>query len=107
MERRHDQACDAEPFTAVSSCVARLRTTFRVVSLRRIFYRSRDHFTSTQGQSPPGEPQSSCAAHAEFVICDCTIKLTWRENNSELPFPRPRLCHYNPLTNILPLATLA
>jgi hypothetical protein len=51
-----------------------LRTTFRVVSLRRIFYRSRDHFTSTQGQSPPGEPQSSCAAHAEFVICDCTIE---------------------------------
>ena len=30
--------------------------------------------TSTQRQSPPGEPQSSCPAHTEFVICDCTIE---------------------------------
>src|SRR6266702_2917768 len=51
-----------------------LRTTFRVVSLRRIFYR----LTSTQRQSPPGEPQSSCPAHTEFVICDCTIELAFR-----------------------------
>jgi len=36
-----------------------------------------------QGQSPPGEPQSSCAAQAEFVICDCTIELLfklWKEH---------------------------
>jgi hypothetical protein len=52
-----------------------LRTTFRVASLRRIFYGLRDLLTSAQGQAPPGEPQPSCPAHAEFVICDCTIEL--------------------------------
>jgi hypothetical protein len=34
----------------------------------------RDLLTSAQGQAPPGEPQPSCPAHAEFVICDCTIE---------------------------------
>src|SRR5712691_6426137 len=51
-----------------------LRATFCVASLRRIFYGFRYLLTSAQGQTPPGEPQPSCPAHAEFVICDCTIE---------------------------------
>jgi CRP/FNR family cyclic AMP-dependent transcriptional regulator len=34
--------------------------------------------TSTQRRSPPGEPQSSCPTHTEFVICDCTIELLFK-----------------------------
>jgi hypothetical protein len=55
-----------------------LRATFHVASLRRIFYGLRDLLTSPQGQAPPGEPQLSCPAHAEFVICDCTIERLFR-----------------------------
>src|SRR3954471_1334776 len=55
-----------------------LRAPFHVASLRRIFYGLRDLLTSPQGQAPPGEPQLSCPAHAEFVICDCTIELLYK-----------------------------
>src|SRR5712691_9155789 len=55
-----------------------LRPTFCVASLRRIFYGLRDLLTSAQGQTPPGEPQPSCPAHAEFVICDCTIEVLFK-----------------------------
>jgi hypothetical protein len=54
-----------------------LRATFRVASFRRIFYGLRDLLTSAQGQAPPREPQPFYPAHAEFVICDCTIELAF------------------------------
>jgi hypothetical protein len=68
-----------------------LRATFRVASLRRIFYGLRDLLTSPQGQAPPGEPQPPCPAHAEFVICDCTIEWSFRYAKCELALECPRL----------------
>src|SRR6266705_2783670 len=76
-----------------------LRTTFRVVSLRRIFYR----LTSTQRQSPPGEPQSSCPAHTEFVICDCTIEVIERDRKGDAAWTRfafPTWWHYDVLRGL-------
>src|SRR5258707_1264251 len=55
-----------------------LRTTLHVGSFRRIFYCLRHRLAIPQGQAPPGESQPSCPAHAEFVICDCTIELLYK-----------------------------
>ncbi|MFL5705293.1 MAG: hypothetical protein ACJ8AG_21030 [Ktedonobacteraceae bacterium] len=51
----------------------------------------RDLLTSAQGQAPPRESQLSCPAQAEFVICDCTIELSFRYAKCELALECPRL----------------
>lgn len=38
----------------------------------------RDRFTRAQRQTPPGELQPSCPAHAKFVICDYAIELLFK-----------------------------
>ena len=84
-----------------------LRATFCVASLRRIFYGLRDLLTSPQGQAPPGEPQPSCPAHAEFVICDCTIEEQFRFQKTELHIESLRLQNWEPRRKMLLLVTLA
>jgi hypothetical protein len=42
--------------------------------LNRRLYFFAAALASTPGQTPMGELQSCCPAHAEFVICDCTIE---------------------------------
>jgi hypothetical protein len=51
-----------------------LRRTGQLVSLRRIHPLLRERKTGPSWQSPPRELQPSHPAHAEFVICDCTIE---------------------------------
>src|SRR6266700_2716573 len=80
-----------------------LRTTFRVVSLRRIFYR----LTSTQRQSPPGEPQSSCPAHTEFVICDCTIEDSFKVTKECLGWEEVQVLDLRGIRTLVAMAWVA